>query len=95
MAQVAETTGFITLLIFGSGVRLLPGFARRDPRSPALSWLTLALGNSAALLRTGPLLLLPAGPAADALLALAGVASLLAVALFGINLTGAARRRTT
>jgi hypothetical protein len=30
--------GFVTLLIFGSGVRLLPGFARRDPRSPALVW---------------------------------------------------------
>lgn len=48
--------GFITVLILGVGARLLPGFARRPLRNPALVWLTLALGNGTALLRVGPLL---------------------------------------
>jgi len=80
--------GFVTLLIFGEGVKLLPGFARRPLRSEALVWATLGLGNAAALLRVGPQLvagLLP-GPFADTALASAGLAGLLAVGAFAVNL---------
>jgi uncharacterized protein involved in response to NO len=83
--------GFVTLLILGVGAHLLPGFARRPLRSPELIWLTLVLGNAAALLRLGPVLLASRLPAAlgSHLLAAAGLAGLLAVAAFGVNVTGA------
>ncbi|GIW07480.1 MAG: hypothetical protein KatS3mg060_2285 [Dehalococcoidia bacterium] len=85
--------GFVTLLILGEGVNLLPGFARRPLRSGALVWATLALGNLAAALRTGPLLLPPLFPAGSAAVALAasGLAGLLAVGLFALNLGGPRR----
>lgn len=86
--------GFVTLLILGMGAQLLPGFANRRPRSRALIWATLALGNAAALLRVGPLFI-PAGvsPALEnALLSAAGIAGLFALLAFGLNLTG--RRRS-
>ena len=80
--------GFVTLLILGVGAQLLPGFARRPLRRPALLWATLALGNAAALLRVAPPFLAPTLPpgATSAALALAGLAGLLAVALFAHNL---------
>lgn len=86
--------GFVTLLILGVGAHLLPGFAGRPLRSRRLVWLTLALGNAAALLRVGPLLLPVALPAAQAdwASAAAGGAGLAAVVAFGRNLTGAPTR---
>ncbi len=87
--------GFITLLIFGMGARLLPGFLGREHLDhPRLVWATFWLGNAAALLRVGPLLvpwlLALAGsagaPPATALLALSGLLDMLAVACFGWNL---------
>jgi uncharacterized protein involved in response to NO len=82
--------GFITLLILGLGVHLLPAFANRPLRSHALVWVTLALSNAAALLRVAPLFL----PAAvtpslgSTLLSIAGLAGLAAIAVFGLNVSG-------
>ena len=45
--------GFITLLICGIAVRLVPGFSSKMIRSPQLVTATLVLGNLAALLRVG------------------------------------------
>jgi uncharacterized protein involved in response to NO len=85
--------GFVTLLIFGMGVRLLPGFVGRGHvASSRLAWLTLWLGNAAALLRVVPLLvawLLGAsagGGAFQHTMGLAGALDLIAVACFGWNL---------
>jgi uncharacterized protein involved in response to NO len=85
--------GFITLLILGVGAYLLPGFSRRPLRSRALVWLTLVLGNLAALLRTVPVLLGTAVPAAASppLLATAGAAGVLAVATLATNLLSGRR----
>jgi uncharacterized protein involved in response to NO len=80
--------GFVTLLILGEGANLLPGFARRPLRRQGLVWATLGLGNLAAILRVGPLILsgmLP-GSTAEVALASAGLAGLLAVAAFATNL---------
>ncbi|MBI4495070.1 MAG: NnrS family protein [Chloroflexi bacterium] len=80
--------GFVTLLILGMGLHLLPGFAGRPLRSRGLVWATLALGNAAALLRVGPVLLPTLVPAtlASALLASSGLAGVAALVLFGLNL---------
>jgi uncharacterized protein involved in response to NO len=87
--------GFVTLLIFGMGARLLPGFLGREHlASPRLVWATFWLGNAAALLRVGPLLVpwllaLAGGsapPPATGLLTLSGLLDTLAVAAFGWNL---------
>jgi uncharacterized protein involved in response to NO len=51
--------GFITLLICGIAPRMLPGFSGGNIASPALVSATLWLGNTAALLRVGSLLLAP------------------------------------
>ena len=51
--------GFITLLICGIAPRMLPGFSGGSITSPALVSATLWLGNMAALLRVGSLLLAP------------------------------------
>lgn len=74
--------GFATLLIFGAGSHLFPGFMRQRLRSQYLAWLVLVLGTLAALLRVLPVLLAddPAG-----LPAVAGICGGLAVALFAIN----------
>ncbi len=83
--------GFVTLLILGMGAQLLPGFANRRLRSPALVWATLVLGNAAALLRLGPLVV-PAylSPTLEnGLLAAAGVVGLATLVAFGLNLGGA------
>jgi uncharacterized protein involved in response to NO len=86
--------GFVTLLILGEGANLLPGFAGRPLRSEGLVWATLVLGNLAALLRVGPVLLpaLFADSLGPGTLAGSGLAGLLAVALFAYNVAGAAPR---
>jgi uncharacterized protein involved in response to NO len=87
--------GFVTLLIFGMGARLLPGFSGREHVAhPRLVWATFWLGNAAALLRVGPLLVpwllalaggVPAPPSPH-VLALSGLLDTAAVACFGWNL---------
>jgi uncharacterized protein involved in response to NO len=52
----ATTVGFVALLIFGVGQRMLPGFARSRLLSPHLVTATLWLGSAAALLRVLPVL---------------------------------------
>jgi hypothetical protein len=51
------TVGFITLLICGIAPRMIPGFSGGKIASPGLVRATLWLGNTAALLRVGALLL--------------------------------------
>lgn len=53
------TIGFIALLISGIAPRMLPGFSGKHISSAALVQATLWLGNGAALLRVGTLLLSP------------------------------------
>jgi uncharacterized protein involved in response to NO len=79
--------GFVTLLILGVGAHLLSSFANRRPRSVALLWTTLLLGNLTALLRVGPLVFpsVLAGGGAVAL-PVAGITGLAALIVFGINL---------
>jgi hypothetical protein len=55
----ATTVGFVMLLIFGVGQRMLPGFAGSELRSPRLVTATLWLGNGAAFLRVFPVLVDP------------------------------------
>jgi len=89
--------GFIALLILGMGARLLPGFLGRRLASARLVWVTLWLGNAAAVLRAVPalvpwLLAMSGGPASPlrgvlaASGALAGLVDLVAVAALGWNL---------
>jgi uncharacterized protein involved in response to NO len=82
--------GFITLLILGEGANLLPGFGAGPLRSQALVWATLLFGNAAAILRVGPLVLprLVPGQGGELVLSLSGLAGVLAVAVFGLNLRG-------
>ncbi|MDI3339153.1 MAG: hypothetical protein QJR03_01335 [Sphaerobacter sp.] len=84
----AVGAGFATLLIFGVGAHMIPGFAQRRLRRAALAWATLVLGNLAALLRVGTSV---TGRDVAALGAVAGVAGLVAVGLFAVNLTGPPR----
>ena len=76
--------GFVTLLIFGVGSEMLPGFAQSPLRRPRLRWATLVLGNLAALLRIAPLLL--SAPlsvrGSDAVMSVAGLLGALAIAVF-------------
>jgi hypothetical protein len=84
-------TGFVTLLILGTGVQLIPGFARRPMRGKRYIWATLALGNLATICRIAPsipALHLPVG-IERSLGALAGFAGIAALAAFAINLRGA------
>ncbi|HEX7103681.1 MAG TPA: NnrS family protein, partial [Nitrolancea sp.] len=80
--------GFVTLLIFGVGSEMLPGFAQQALRRPQLRWATLALGNLAALLRIAPLLfpgsLSTQGNAA--VMSSAGLLGALAIGLFLVNI---------
>lgn len=89
--------GFVTILILGVGAHLLPGFARLPLRSRRLAWGTLLLGNLAALLRIAPVLFTPhgSGTVAGAVLAGAGLAGIIAIALFAINIHGARTRSET
>lgn len=84
-------SGFVTLLIFGMGQRMLPGFAGRQIASTALVWWTVILGNASAILRVVPLLTASAGvvwPAGSlsAAQAFAGVLGITAVASFAANM---------
>jgi uncharacterized protein involved in response to NO len=54
--------GFIALLICGIAPRMLPSFSGRHIASPRLVSATLWLGNAAALLRVGSILLVPLFP---------------------------------
>ena len=78
--------GFVTLLILGEGAKLLPGFTGQPLRSERLVWLTLGLGNAAAVLRVGPPLLpgLLNGPLAESALALSGLLGVLAIGVFAL-----------
>lgn len=58
-ARHSLALGFIALLISGIAPRMLPGFSGKRIRSPLLVTASLWLGNGAALLRVGSLLLLP------------------------------------
>jgi hypothetical protein len=53
------TIGYIALLICGVAPRMVPGFSRGSIASPRLVGATLWLGNGAALLRVGSLLVAP------------------------------------
>lgn len=70
--------GFIALLLCGISVRMIPGFSGQSIASPVLVQATLWLGNAAALLRVGSLLLAPA------LAAVSGGAQIAAIA-FGLS----------
>src|SRR5437660_3372656 len=71
--------GFIALLICGIAPRMIPGFSGGSIFSPKLVRATLWLGNSAALLRVGSLLLAP-------LLALfQGTGSTIVAVMFGLS----------
>lgn len=89
--------GFVTLLVLGEGAKLLPGFAGRPLRSEGLVWVSLVLGNAAAALRVGPVLLpgVIGGRWAGLALAGSGLAGVLAIGVFALNLwpTGGARAR--
>jgi uncharacterized protein involved in response to NO len=78
--------GFITLLICGISVRLVPGFSSKAIRSTGLVTATLVLGNLAALLRVGSLLLAPVIPGSEVLFALSGPTGLALVLCLTINL---------
>jgi uncharacterized protein involved in response to NO len=93
--------GFITLLIFGMGVHLLPGFLGRRMASARLAWATLWLGSGAVHLRVLPVLLTwlvglggdvtigaaqPLLALVRPLLSLAGLLGMGAVGCFGWNL---------
>ncbi len=83
--------GFVTMLILGVGAHLLSSFANRRPRSAALLWATLLLGNLTALLRVGPLVFPALFPDGGAIaLPAAGITGLAALIIFSLNLfTGA------
>lgn len=95
----AIAVGFITLLIMGMAVRMLPGIAgQRAVASLRLVEAMLWLGNGMALFRVGPLLLMPvllgtgwSGAMAIADLArvtlgMSGVVGWLAIACLAVNL---------
>ncbi|HLI26892.1 MAG TPA: hypothetical protein VKZ60_07475 [Chloroflexota bacterium] len=87
----AVGAGYITLLILGVGVYLLPGFQGRRLASLRLVWATLWLGNLGALLRVVSVLVswALAAPSLGWLTELAGVGGLVdlvAVLLFAGNL---------
>lgn len=78
--------GFITLLICGISVRLVPGFSSKAIRSAGLVTATLILGNLATLLRVGSLLLAPVLPGSEILFALSGPIGLILVICLTVNL---------
>ncbi len=87
-ARHALGAGFLTLLVFGVGTDLFPGFATGPVASRNLLWATLILGNTAALLRVGPALLPVTLPALQAIGGLAGTA---AVICFAVNIRRSTR----
>ncbi len=92
--------GFITLLIFGVSVRMLPGFLHRKAvASPALVEATLWLGNAATVFRVLPFVLpatlresIPAlGTLVQGAFGLSGLIALGAVMCLAVNLWRTAR----
>jgi uncharacterized protein involved in response to NO len=82
----AMTVGFITLLIFGMAVRMLPGFsAKARVASTRLVLATFWLGNLTALFRVAPLFA-PNFPGASIALGTSGAIGWLAVACLAVNL---------
>jgi uncharacterized protein involved in response to NO len=91
--------GFITLLILGMAVRMIPGFIQKKLASPKLVDYTFWLGNLAAVCRVIPLLV----PAfllekiflavffSQAMFALSGMFGLAAIACLAVNLWRTAR----
>lgn len=78
--------GFITLLIFGMGVRMLPGFSgKRALAHPRLVVWIFLFGNAAAVCRVVPLLM-PTTDWANALLACSGPCGSVALCLFAVTL---------
>jgi uncharacterized protein involved in response to NO len=71
--------GFIALMICGVAPRLIPGFSGGNIVSPALVYATLWLGNSAAALRVGSLLLSPL------LVRFTGIGQTLGAVAFGLS----------
>jgi uncharacterized protein involved in response to NO len=92
--------GFITLLISGVSVRMLPGFlGQKQVRSPALVTVTLWLGNTAVLCRIligAPTVFWQAlpgvVPGVQIAFALSGLLGLAAVGCLGVNLWCTARQ---
>lgn len=78
--------GFITLLICGIAIRLVPGFSSKAIRSPHLVMATLILGNLAVLLRVGSLLLAPVLPGFSFIFALSGPVGLALILCLTVNL---------
>ncbi|HSB78750.1 MAG TPA: hypothetical protein VLM91_08185 [Candidatus Methylomirabilis sp.] len=96
--------GFITLLIIGVAVRMLPGFLKKKAvASPALVEMTFWLGNTAAVFRVLPLIvperllgLIPGGTVlAQATFGLSGLIGLAAVVCLAANLWQTARLGTS
>jgi uncharacterized protein involved in response to NO len=92
--------GFITLLILGVSVRMLPGFLKKKAvASPALVEATVWLGNAAAVFRVVPFILPPvllellpaAGRIARVAFGLSGLTALAAVVCLATNLWWTAR----
>jgi hypothetical protein len=75
----ALTAGFITLLLSGVSVRMIPGFSGGRIADPRWVTATLWLGNSAALLRVGAVLFVPV------LAALGAAGGTLYAVLFGLS----------
>lgn len=83
----ALTLGFVTLLIFGMGARMVPGFSHKKGLAfPELVMVTFIVGNFAALLRVGPLFL-PPSEFQLALIGFSGVLAWSAVLVFAVNIT--------
>lgn len=78
--------GFITLLICGIAVRMLPGLSSKAIRSPRLVTATLLLGNLAVLLRVGSLLPGSVLPDSEVFFALSGPTGLALILCLAINL---------
>ncbi len=85
-------SGFVTLLILGMAARMLPGFGGKRLANVGLLWATVWLGNSSALLRIVPMLVLASGASTSvsdyltSALALSGVLGVAAVVCLAVNL---------
>lgn len=96
--------GFVTLLILGMAVRMLPGFLhQRRVASPALVTATFWLGNAAVLCRVLPFLLPPivlqrvpgSAVMARTAFAISGLLGLAAVGCLAVNLWRTARAQSS
>ena len=78
--------GFLTLLICGIASRLVPGFSGKAIRSPMLVTAILLLGNLAALLRVGSVVLAPLLAGSQFFFALSGPTGLALILCLTVNL---------